>query len=326
VVSVGCLLVAGACTDSSPTPVAPVGTAVTAPAVVPAIVPAPAAHVPPAVVDPGPAPVSAAPAGLVTPLPVATAFLPLVDESRPTVSFGELVSDSRALTTWLWFPATPAGRPWPLVVFAHGYAVGPAPYAAMCEAWAAAGYVVAAPEFPLTDAEVAGDYLDESDIDNQPDDVRFVVDSLLAPGSPLAGQIDAGRIAVAGHSDGGVTVLAVATEPLPGLRAVIALSASPVYGGSVASPPLLVIQGDEDDISGYESGAAVYDQGTAPRYLLTLLGGTHLPPFLDGSAYLDTVNKVAVDFLDHYVAGRTPTTAALLAGGDADLTTLDADP
>jgi len=212
------------------------------------------------------------------------------------------------------------------VVFAHGYEVGPTPYAALCEAWAAAGYVVAAPEFPLTDADVAGDYLDEYDIDNQPDDVRFVVERLAAPGSVMAGQVDVGRVAVAGHSDGGVTALSVASEPLDGLRGVIALSAAPVYGGSVANPPILVAQGDEDDIDPYENGEAVYDQAASPRFLLTLLGGGHLPPFTEGSPYLDAVDKVAIDFLDHYVAGRTSTVAALLADAERGLTTLDADP
>jgi fermentation-respiration switch protein FrsA (DUF1100 family) len=242
------------------------------------------------------------------------------------VSGGEELSSSRTLTTWVWYPDSTTGGPWPVVVFAHGFEVGPAPYAALCEAWAAAGYVVAAPEFPLTDADVAGDYLDEADIDNQPDDVRFVFASLLAPDSPLAGVVDPHRLAVAGHSDGGVTALAVATDPLPGLRGVIALSASPVSGGSTDNPPMLVAQGDEDDINPFENGVAVYDQAVAPRFLVTLLGGGHLPPFLDGSPYLDAMDRVAVDFLDRYVAGRTVTDAALVADADPDLMALDADP
>ena len=54
----------------------------------------------------------------------------------------------------------------------------------------------------------------EADVVNQPGDVSFVISSLLAlqadPRSPLHGLIDARRIAVAGHSDGAETALAVA--------------------------------------------------------------------------------------------------------------------
>jgi dienelactone hydrolase len=328
------LVTAGACTDGSRPEVAASTTSTVAATVVepPALTEVPpagtAASPPPAAaVAPAP-PAPPAPRPLVTPLPVATVVLPLVDDSRPTIGWGDTLSSTRTLTTWVWYPLDPGGGPWPLVVFAHGYEVGPAPYAALCQAWAAAGYVVAAPEFPLTDGDVAGDYLDESDIDNQPDDVRFVIGSLLAADSPLPVRADPDRLAVAGHSDGGVTALAVAVEPLPGLRAVIALSAAPVYG-SVDNPPILVVQGDEDDISGYESGAEVYGEAVAPRYMLTLLGGGHLPPFLEDSPYLDTVDKVAVAFLDHYVADRAPTADDPVVGRgelDPDLVTLDSDP
>jgi fermentation-respiration switch protein FrsA (DUF1100 family) len=295
------------------------------PATLPSTTAAPTTVAPAAPPVPTPVPALAAlpPAA---PLTVASIVVPLVDASRPTVSGGEVLSSSRALTTWVWYPTTTAGGPWPLVVFAHGYEVGPQPYAALCEAWAEAGYVVAAPEFPLTDADVAGDYLDENDIDNQPDDVRFVFDSLLAPDSPLAGRVDPDRLAVAGHSDGGVTALAVAADPPAGLRGVIALSAAPVSAGATAGPPLLVMHGDEDDIDPYENGVAVFDEAEAPRFLVTLLGGGHLPPFTEGSDYLDAVDRVAVDFLDRYVAGRRVGDDALVADADPDLMTVDADP
>jgi len=258
-----------------------------------------------------------------SPLTVAATTIDFVDRSRPTVSGGETLSKSRALTTRVWYPAT--GGPWPLVVFAHGFSVGPDPYVALCEAWAAAGYVVAAPEFPLTDADVAGAALDEYDIQNQPDDVRFVFAALMGPASPLAARIDPSRLGVAGHSDGGTTALAVAAEPPLGLRGVIALSASPVNFGAKATP-ILVVHGDADGIDPYAEGEAVYQDATAPRYLLTLLGGEHIEPFLAGSDWLDVVDRTSVDFLDHYVAGRTPTASALLADAEPGLATIDADP
>jgi hypothetical protein len=100
-----------------------------------------------------------------------------------------------------------------LIVFAHGFALVPGTYSALLDAWARAGYVVAAPIFPLTNAD-APSGPNESDLKNQPRDVRFVISRLVAlsAGSQgvLAGTIDSGRIAVAGQSDGGVTALAVA--------------------------------------------------------------------------------------------------------------------
>jgi dienelactone hydrolase len=247
----------------------------------------------------------------------------LVDHSRPTVSNGQTVSAARALTTLVWYPRS--GGPWPLVVFAHGFQVGPAPYEHLCRAWAAAGYVVAAPEFPLTDADVAGAALDENDLNNQPADVAFVVSSLVASASPVAARVDTGRVAVAGHSDGAQTALGVAAQHSVALRGVIAMSGAPV-AGTAPNPPLLVAQGDEDTIDPPAEGRAVYDQATKPRFLLTLLGGGHLPPFAGGSRWQPVVDKATVDFLDRYVAGRTTSATALTHDGQAGTATVLADP
>lgn len=326
---VGGVVVVGACSDASaPEAGAPPASVVAGEPALPVATTTTSEPAPVVTEAAAPAPPAAAPilVGAVGPFPVASMVVPLVDDSRPTLSGGELVSSSRALTTLVWYPDVSLAVQWPLVVFAHGFEVGPGPYSALCEAWAAAGYVVAAPEFPLTDANVAGDYLDEYDVDNQPDDVRFVVGSLLAADSPLAGRVDPDRVAVAGHSDGGLTALSVATEPMPGLRGVIALSASPVDAGSMASPPILIVHGDADDVNPYDNGVALYDESAAPRFLLTLVGGDHLPPFLDGSPYLDAVDRVAVDFLDYYVAGRTATVGSLLGDDAPGLAALDADP
>ncbi|MCA1657134.1 MAG: hypothetical protein LC713_05425, partial [Actinobacteria bacterium] len=89
---------------------------------------------------------------------------------------------------------------------------------------------------------------------------------------------------------------------------------------------VLVVHGDADGIASYAGGKAVYEEAVAPRYLLTLLGGKHLEPFLAGSDWLDVVDRAAVDFLDRYVAGRTFSVAALLADGEPGLAGMRADP
>ena len=228
--------------------------------------------------EPGPTATAAAPpsTGATTtavpapPYPVTTTTLPLVDTSRPTVSRGRTLSTTRPLTTLVWAPAVP-GR-WPLVVFGHGYQVGPGPYTTLLRAWAADGYVVAAPEFPLSDQAVAGANLDEGDIDNEPGDLRFVIDSLVAPTSAVAARIDATRVATAGHSDGAEAALAEAqTPPPPGqppVRAVIAMSVNPLPGTTrAANPPLLVTQGDADPINPFSEGLQTYRQAALAEVL-----------------------------------------------------------
>jgi acetyl esterase/lipase len=260
------------------------------------------------------------------PYPVVQVTVPLVDTTRPTVSHGRTISASRALTTLVWVPEEP-GR-WPLVVFSHGFDVGPLTYEALLRAWAAHGYVVAAPEFPLTDPALAGANLDENDIDNQPADVRFVTDTLVSPGQPLAAKIDASRVAVAGHSDGAEAALAASVDPTPAgapaYRAVIAMSVSPLAGTApTANPPLLVTQGDVDTINPPALGYQTWNQAASPKYLDVLHGGGHLPPLEAGSGWLPGVEALSEAFLDYYVAGDG-TEKAIIGAGVSPLATLQA--
>ncbi len=112
-----------------------------------------------------------------------------------------------------------------------------------------------------------------------------------------------------------------AALPVP-LGAVIVLSGAPVGSGPSGNPPILVVHGDADSIDPYEKGKAVYDQARSPRYLLTLLGGGHLPPLTGGSEYREVVDKTTIDFLDAYVAHTGPA-AALLDDGRRGLATVD---
>jgi dienelactone hydrolase len=246
--------------------------------------------------------------------------LPLVDASRSTVANGQVVSDSRRLTTLVWHPVGEGRRP--LVVFR----VGPTPYEHLCRTWAAAGYVVAAPEFPLTDEAVAGPNLDENDLDNQPADVRFVITSLLAASSPVAKSIDPTRVAVAGHSDGAVTALALADDKAVNARAVMILSGGPRGRPLAYNPPILVAHGDQDTTDPPDQGQAVYAQASRPKFLLHLLGGGHLPPFAGGSRWQPVVDRMTVDFLNRYLAGTSTSDAVLTHESQPGLATVDASP
>jgi pimeloyl-ACP methyl ester carboxylesterase len=191
--------------------------------------------------------------------------------------------------------------------------VGPAPYTALLEAWAAHGYVVAAPEFPLTDQAIAGADLDESDIDNQPADVRFVTDYLVGPACPVANRIDATRVALAGHSDGAETALAAAVDPAPAgeprYRALIAMAVQPVPGATGRNPPMLVTQGDADTINPPSYGYQTWALAASPKYLLVIAGGGHLSPLEAGRADLSGIEVATEAFLDVYVAADAPQSA-----------------
>jgi predicted dienelactone hydrolase len=254
-------------------------------------------------------------------------------EPRPLVTYVRYPAlGARSGTDHADAPAASANGPFPLVVFGHGYAVTPVVYGRLLRAWTAAGYVVAAPVFPLANANAPGGP-DEADLVNQPADLRFVITQLLAaavtPGDPLEGMIDPMRIAVAGHSDGAETALAVAYNRRfrdPRIRAAVILSGAEVSGfGRYAFPPgspaLLAAQGTADRLNPPKFTHAFYDIASHPRFLLTLLRARHLAPYTYEQPQLGIVERVTTAFLDRYLeAGRLqPLIAAGTVPGIAEL-------
>lgn len=235
--------------------------------------------------------------------------LQLVDESR-TIRLPDGQVVARRVTTYLRYPSAGSG-PWPLVVFAHGFAVTPGIYARLLTAWTLAGYAVAAPLFPLGNAHAPGGP-DESDIVNQPGDLSFVISQLLAASasrtSALHGIIDASRIAVAGQSDGGETAFAVAYDPHyrdSRIDAAVVLSGSQLPGVAFRFPanrvPLLATQGTADTINPPSLTSAFYDAAPRPKFLLTLHGAGHLPPYTTEEPQLGVVERITTAFLNHYL-------------------------
>ena len=138
-----------------------------------------------------------------------------VDTSR-TIKLPNGKLEPRPVTTVFWYPPARDGNgPFPLVVFGHGFAARPSWYRRLLRGWAAAGYVVAAPIFPLGNANAPGGP-NEADIVNQPRDMSFVITRVLAASASgkgaLAGLVDPGKVAVAGQSDGAMTAFAAAYE------------------------------------------------------------------------------------------------------------------
>ena len=270
------------------------------------------------------------------PFAVGLLTLHLVDRDR-TVTLPDGVTEPRTLVTYVRYPLAHGGGPFPLVVFGHGFAVTPSPYRALLTAWAGAGFVVAAPVFPLGNANAPGGP-DERDLVNQPRDMSFVISRLLAastePG-PLRGLINEHAIAVSGQSDGGDTAVAAAFESNvhdPRIRAAVILSGAEIPGTSGyrfadGEPALLATQGTADTINPPAATMAFFTPARRPKFLLALQGASHLPPYTTEQPQLGIVERVTIAFLNRYLRADRRAGARLPALGDvAGVSTLTAAP
>jgi hypothetical protein len=137
--------------------------------------------------------------------------LAFIDASRSIrASMGFAGANERQIDALLWQPST--ATPWPLVIYCHG-TDGTADNAIwLAETLLEAGYLVLAPYFPLTSRAaltgIAGP--DISDAGEQVNDVRFLIERLLA--DPIWGaQIDAKRIGSAPGKGYGRTLALLAS-------------------------------------------------------------------------------------------------------------------
>jgi predicted dienelactone hydrolase len=234
------------------------------------------------------------------PFAVGVTTLTLVDESRPTDANGDAAdADSRTLVTEVWYPAegpaaagetrdAPLGRsagPYPLIIYSHGF-LGNRRYSATYTAHLAShGYVVASPDYPLTNLAAPGGPR-AGDVLSQPGDVTFIIDSLLAfshqTGHPLEGAIDEEAIGLTGHSLGGMTTVLATYGPLrdPRVKAALPMAAPACLIGpaeyETPAVPMLVMGGTADLVVAWPSARAPYDMAPPPKYLLAFLGGNHL--------------------------------------------------
>ena len=203
--------------------------------------------------------------------------LDLVDDSRPTAAGpGVPASPTRSLPTTVYLPAS--DTPAPLIVLAHGAAGAPEKFTELAAAWAGAGYVVAAPRFPLTNEDVQPPVI--ADLGEQSADVRFVLDEVLArsgdPAGDLAGRVDPEHIGLYGMSLGSLTVWGAAIGPVPDIDALVQSDGATLVDDVAAVPfPVFVAHSDVDPVFAYADVVADYDELPEPKYLLTLHGAGH---------------------------------------------------
>jgi dienelactone hydrolase len=241
------------------------------------------------------------------PLEVDVVTETLVDTSRPTAAGSQTTArPDRTIVTRIAYPTS--GGPYPLIALSHGVTGHPDEYTETVPLWASNGFVVASLAFPLTNREVPGALANAGDVVNQPGDVSFVIDEVLAandhPSSPLHGVVDPEAIGVVGHSLGGATTWAVSFNTATrderiDSTVIFAGLTMPMPGGELeldSGLPLLVLHGDRDDLT-VDSDLAAYEQAASPKWFVTLLGAEHVPAFTDGeSPHDELVTRTVLDF------------------------------
>jgi dienelactone hydrolase len=213
--------------------------------------------------------------------------LELVDGGRATPAIGAHPADSRrVLPTTVYLP--PGDEAAPLILLAHGYNGHPRKFTDLARYWAAAGYAVAVPRFPVSSDEFPD--LDPElfearlgDLEGQAADLRFVVDAVRRaaelPGQ-LRGRVDAHRLGLFGLSLGSLTVWsALAAHLAPGSVTAVIQSDGAFPGTrrdlAAVGVPVLIAHSDCDPIFPLAGRRAEYDALRGPKCLLVLHGAAH---------------------------------------------------
>jgi predicted dienelactone hydrolase len=192
-----------------------------------------------------------------------------------------------------------AEGPHPIVVFSHGYTGTFTDYTFLFEDLASRGYIVASVdhtyeatvvEFPdgRVVESIPGSHFgnvernDEQElafaVDVRLGDLKFLADQLerlnSTKGNPFAGRLDTGRVAIAGHSLGGLTAfLGLEQDPRFG-AAVILDSIVPRDLASATEKPVLILASDHNVWSSTEQ--FLWQELHGPRFLVHLRGADHL--------------------------------------------------
>jgi len=282
--------------------------------------------------------------GTATPYPVAEAHRTFVDHSRGTPARGHTgASSSREIATTIYYPSSapptaenprpnPAVGPFPLIVFAHGYAIDAAAYAPLLRDLAEGGFVVAAPDFPGTSTAYPGAAI-RSDSLQQPGDISFVITSVLeisaAPGV-LHNVVNPDAVGDSGQSDGGVTAAAAAYNTCcidPRIKASTILTGGAFgFDGQwfpPGTPPVMFVHATADEVNPYGASTSMFSQAQSPKYLMTIEGGSHLEVYVD-PPWMPHVAAAMIAFFDLYLKGDPAAAARLEGAGNQPGYTLQA--
>jgi predicted dienelactone hydrolase len=221
----------------------------------------------------------------------------------------------------IWTPDENTGHPLPVVVFSHGLYTCATQSRFITRAIADAGYFVVAPNhedavcgfsvglFALS--RLPGKpamFWTDADYRDRADDIRAVVAAL--PNDPrFSGQVDMARLALAGHSLGGYTVLGLAgawpSWTLAGVKAVLAFAPyampfSRSEGFRHLGVPVMFQAGGFDPAF-RRSVQRAYEESPFPKYYVEIDNAWHLAWTDVGGMHRHEIIAKAIAFLDMYV-------------------------
>lgn len=141
----------------------------------------------------------------------------VVDLNRSTPALGKFEgSDKRTLNGAVWFPQDQSVG-LPLVIYSHGFGGYHKDSTHITEYLASNGYIVAAIDFPLSNAVSPAGLPQLLDVVNQPGDVSAVIDQVLLlnndPNSALYNRVNPNNIGAMGLSLGALTTALISFHP-----------------------------------------------------------------------------------------------------------------
>ena len=219
------------------------------------------------------------------PLPVGQNEFIFVDETRPTDdNRGNPGSPNRTFPTTVWYPENTGGSH-PLIIHSHGIMSSRTEMTYMLENLASHGYIIAATDYPLTNGGTPGG-ANATDVVNQPADVSFLIDSVIAledNEKPFEGLIDINRIGLTGLSLGGLTTTLTTYHPRwrdPRIKAAVSIAGPSAmfteYFYTTSDIPFLMIAGTSDALIDHKYNAAIIPERIENGILITIEGGSHL--------------------------------------------------
>jgi predicted dienelactone hydrolase len=264
---------------------------------------------------------------------------------------------NREVPVRIYYPASGAG-PFPVVIFSHGLGGTREGYDYFGRYLAGCDYISVHVQHLGSDdsvwrgkpllqirSEMQKSVMKTENVLNRPRDVSFAIDQMLELNAhdknPFSHRLDANRIAVAGHSFGAFTTLAIAGEAVggksladPRVKAAIAMSA-PVHipqrqDGSEFSTvniPTLHLTGTRDEGVVFNMRAAdrriPFDQASrAPAFLIIFNGATHMTFARDRGSnvgederFHSLINETSIAFLEAYLRGDSAAKQWLVGTG-----------